>query len=166
MPTSTPAPLRLVVVLLFSGFALAQISAPDCLVVPWGWVRPLSSQRLLTVGVLKTEISFFFFFFCLFSCPQTFNSINQNACTVAAYLMSTCNQGSEWRRFLSTGLCGASSSQMFPLFLAAFTISPLSQGYSYTGPSGVDDSNLCKCNTVAYSLISACDACQSSDWIT
>jgi hypothetical protein len=26
---------------------------------------------------------------------QTFNSINQNSCTVAAYLMSTCNQGSE-----------------------------------------------------------------------
>jgi hypothetical protein len=52
------------------------------------------------------------------------------------------------------------------LLLAAFTINSLLPGYSYTGPSGVDDSNLCKCNTVAYSLISACDACQSSTWIT
>jgi len=52
------------------------------------------------------------------------------------------------------------------LLLVAFTINSLMPGYSYTGPSGVDDSNLCKCNTVAYSLISACDACQSSNWIT
>ena len=49
---------------------------------------------------------------------------------------------------------------------AAFTINSLLPGYSYTGPSGVDDSNLCKCNTVAYSLISACDACQGAQWIT
>jgi len=94
--------------LLFSGHAVAQVVAPDCLTVPWGW---------------------------------TFNSLNQNACTVAAYLMSTCNMGS-------------------------FTINSLLPGYSYTGPSGVDDSNLCKCNTIAYSLISACDACQSETWIT
>jgi hypothetical protein len=69
----------------------------------------------------------------------TFNSINQNACTVAAYLMSTCNGGS-------------------------FTIDALKPGYSYTGPSGVDDSNMCKCNTITYSLVSACDACQGADW--
>jgi len=49
---------------------------------------------------------------------------------------------------------------------AAFTINSLLPGYSYTGPSGVDDSNMCKCNTIAYSLISACDACQSETWIT
>ncbi|KAI0246209.1 hypothetical protein BJV78DRAFT_1256868, partial [Lactifluus subvellereus] len=47
-----------------------------------------------------------------------------------------------------------------------FSIAPLDSGYSYTGPSGVDDGNLCKCNTVTYSLISACDACQSETWIT
>jgi hypothetical protein len=52
------------------------------------------------------------------------------------------------------------------LHYVAFTIDPLQSGYSYTGPSGVDDSNLCKCNTVAYSLISACDACQSETWIS
>ena len=49
---------------------------------------------------------------------------------------------------------------------AAFTINALRPGYSYTGPSGVDNSNLCKCNTVTYSLISACDACQGEAWTT
>jgi hypothetical protein len=71
----------------------------------------------------------------------TFNSIDQNACTVAAYLMATCNGGS-------------------------FTIDALKPGYSYIGPTGVDDTNLCKCNTVTYSLISACDACQGAVWTT
>ncbi|KAH9992128.1 hypothetical protein BJV77DRAFT_453678 [Russula vinacea] len=102
-----PLVAPLVSLLLFSGSAVGQISAPDCSLT-WGW---------------------------------TFNSIDQNACTVAAYLMSTCNGGS-------------------------FTVNPLLPGYSYTGPSGVDDSNLCKCNTVSYSLISACDACQGAAWIT
>ncbi|KAF8465585.1 hypothetical protein DFH94DRAFT_782747 [Russula ochroleuca] len=78
---------------------------------------------------------------CSLTWGWTFNSLDQNACTVAAYLMSTCNGGS-------------------------FTINSLQPGYSYTGPSGIDDSNLCKCNTVAYSLISACDACQGAQWIT
>ncbi|KAI9436123.1 hypothetical protein F5148DRAFT_25456 [Russula earlei] len=94
-------------IVLFPGFALAQIYAPDCSLT-WQW---------------------------------TFNTLGQNACTVAAYLMSTCNGGS-------------------------FTINSLMPGYSYTGPSGIDDSNLCKCNTVAYSLISACDACQSEQWVS
>ncbi|KAH9971461.1 hypothetical protein BJV74DRAFT_865871 [Russula compacta] len=98
--------------LLFPGFVVAQIFAPNCptsSLVSWGW---------------------------------TFNSLDQNACTVAAYLMSTCNGGS-------------------------FTINALQSGYSYTGPTGgIDDSNMCKCNTISYSLISACDACQGSDWIS
>ncbi|KAI0290704.1 hypothetical protein BC826DRAFT_1025820 [Russula brevipes] len=93
--------------LFFSGFAAAQVVAPDCS-LSWKW---------------------------------SFNSLGQNACTVAAYLMSTCNGGS-------------------------FTIDSLQPGYSYTGPSGIDNSNLCKCSTIAYSLISACDACQSETWIT
>ncbi|KAH9021562.1 hypothetical protein EDB85DRAFT_2152277 [Lactarius pseudohatsudake] len=78
---------------------------------------------------------------CSLSWKWTFNSLGQNACTVAAYMMATCNGG-------------------------AFTINALQPGYSYTGPSGVDNANLCKCNTVTYNLISACDACQSATWIT
>ena len=47
-----------------------------------------------------------------------------------------------------------------------FTIDPLPPGYSYIGPSGADDSDLCKCSTVGYSLISACGGCQGQSWIT
>ena len=52
--------------------------------------------------------------------------------------------------------------------LAAFTVSALLPGYEYAGPSGKGkaDDNLCECNTVTYSLLSACDACQSETWIT
>ncbi|KAF8477806.1 hypothetical protein DFH94DRAFT_855025 [Russula ochroleuca] len=71
----------------------------------------------------------------------TSNSLGQSACTVAAFMMSTCNGGS-------------------------FTINPLLPGNAYSGPSGSDDSNLCKCNTIAYSLLSACDACQGAEWIS
>ncbi|KAI0294252.1 hypothetical protein B0F90DRAFT_1670558 [Multifurca ochricompacta] len=46
----------------------------------------------------------------------------------------------------------------------AFTISALQPGHSYKGPSDIDDGNLCKCNTITYSLISACDACQGETW--
>ena len=49
--------------------------------------------------------------------------------------------------------------------LAVFTINPLKLGHSYGGPSSADGSNMCKCNTIAYSLVSACAACQGADWI-
>ncbi|KAH9047160.1 hypothetical protein EDB84DRAFT_1463058 [Lactarius hengduanensis] len=68
------------------------------------------------------------------------NSLGQNPCNVAAYLEATCG----------TGL---------------FKIDPLPQGSLYRGPD-VSQSNLCECNTVVYSLVSACGACQgSSEWI-
>ncbi|KAH9973143.1 hypothetical protein BGW80DRAFT_286979 [Lactifluus volemus] len=67
----------------------------------------------------------------------TYNSIEQNPCTVAAFLLSTCNGG--------------------------YNIQPLPQGYSYAGPTA-GTSDTCKCSTVAYSLLSACDACQGSTW--
>src|SRR5712691_3274444 len=50
--------------------------------------------------------------------------------------------------------------------LAAFTVPQLPPGYEYSGPSGNGDSDLCKCNTVTYSLLSACDACQGEQWIS
>ncbi|KAN0135279.1 hypothetical protein V8E53_006844 [Lactarius tabidus] len=71
----------------------------------------------------------------------SFNSLGQNACTVAAYLMSTCNSG-------------------------AFNISPLPSGFWYTGPAAAEGANTCKCNTVAYNLVSACDGCQAEIWIS
>ncbi len=50
--------------------------------------------------------------------------------------------------------------------LADYQIDPLSSGESYTGPSGTDDGNLCKCSNIAYNLLSACDACQGETWIS
>ena len=42
-----------------------------------------------------------------------------------------------------------------------FTILELDPGDSYVGPTGSSDvSDLCKCNTAIYSLMSASDACQ------
>lgn len=71
----------------------------------------------------------------------TFNSLQQNPCLVTAYLAAACNNGS-------------------------FYVSTLLPGYSYNGPSGPDNGDLCKCNTVLYNLISACDACQREAWIS
>ena len=49
-----------------------------------------------------------------------------------------------------------------------FTIPTLtSHDTFYTGPTGPTDQNdLCKCNTVVYSLMSACAACQGSNWFS
>ncbi|KAH9035489.1 hypothetical protein EDB85DRAFT_863282 [Lactarius pseudohatsudake] len=48
---------------------------------------------------------------------------------------------------------------------AVFSIPALEPQHYYTGPSGVDNDDLCKCNTVLYNLISACDACQGQSWL-
>ena len=46
-----------------------------------------------------------------------------------------------------------------------FDIATLPQGSLYRGPDAGQD-NLCVCNTVVYSLVSACGACQgASSWI-
>ncbi|KAI0306316.1 hypothetical protein B0F90DRAFT_732901 [Multifurca ochricompacta] len=70
----------------------------------------------------------------------SYNSLQQNPCWVASYLAATCNDG-------------------------VFAIPALLPQHSYTGPNGPDNSDLCKCNTVVYNLISACDACQGESWI-
>ncbi|KAH9958188.1 hypothetical protein BC827DRAFT_613222 [Russula dissimulans] len=69
----------------------------------------------------------------------SYNSLNQNPCNVAASLAAPCSGGQ-------------------------YNISPLSPGYSgYTGPPSGHD-NFCQCNTVVYSLISACGGCQGGNW--
>jgi len=70
----------------------------------------------------------------------SYNSLSQGPCLVAAFLMAVCNNG-------------------------VFTIPPLLPQHSYTGPNGQDNGDLCKCNTVVYNLLSACDACQGETWI-
>lgn len=46
---------------------------------------------------------------------------------------------------------------------ADFTIPKLSAGNHYTAP---DSSSKCQCNTVLYSVISACAGCQKGTWLT
>ena len=49
--------------------------------------------------------------------------------------------------------------------IAAFTVSPLLSGQEYLGPNDSDNTDVCKCNTVVYALVSACGACQGATWI-
>ncbi|KAI0253447.1 hypothetical protein BJV78DRAFT_210424 [Lactifluus subvellereus] len=69
----------------------------------------------------------------------SYNSLGQNPCGVATYLEAICNGG-------------------------LWTIAPLPQGRLYRGPDA-GEGTLCQCNTVVYSLVSACGACQGSQWI-
>ena len=88
---------------------------------------------------------------------QAYNSLNQSPCEVAAYLQSTCSGGSECSLVYS-------STVLSPF--SAFTVDPLPAGYQYAGPYVLGGGDLCKCNTVTYSLLSACGACQEDLWIT
>ncbi|KAF8491364.1 hypothetical protein F5888DRAFT_1736780 [Russula emetica] len=78
---------------------------------------------------------------CPTSWSWSFNSLGQSPCAVAAQLQGVCDNGE-------------------------FSIPSLVSGDSYVGPTGSNDStDLCKCNTVVYSLMSACGACQFEDAI-
>jgi len=68
----------------------------------------------------------------------SYNSLNQNPCNVAAYLEASCNGGQ-------------------------FNIQPLPSGRMYA-PNTTEGAS-CECNTVVYSLVSACAACQGSTWV-
>ncbi|KAF8261133.1 hypothetical protein EI94DRAFT_1746649 [Lactarius quietus] len=94
------------------------------------------SYLLLLVGSARAQIS-------APNCTNdtfawTFNSLQQNPCLVMAYLIGASNNGT-------------------------FVIPALKQGASYPAPSNGGGS--CYCNTVAYNLFSACDACQGSSWM-
>ncbi|KAH8988006.1 hypothetical protein EDB86DRAFT_3245645 [Lactarius hatsudake] len=68
----------------------------------------------------------------------SFNSIGQNSCSVAAYLLGTCDGGE-------------------------FTLYPiLNSSFSYLGPPEDQAANLCFCSTVTYNLLSACSVCQGA----
>jgi hypothetical protein len=70
----------------------------------------------------------------------TYNSLEQSPCSTAGYLAAECSNGE-------------------------FTIPQLVTGNHYTGPSG-GTSNICQCNTVLYSVISACAGCQKGTWLS
>ncbi|KAG7447976.1 uncharacterized protein BT62DRAFT_745857 [Guyanagaster necrorhizus] len=65
----------------------------------------------------------------------TLNAVSQDPCTVASSLLGVCDGGT-------------------------YDIQSLPDQSHYLGPS-IDGANPCQCNTVSYSLISACAACQN-----
>jgi len=71
----------------------------------------------------------------------TYNTLNQAPCETAAYLAAECHDGK-------------------------FTIPQLASGNHYSGPSDPNATDTCECNTVYYSLISACAGCQKGTWLS
>ncbi|EIM90318.1 uncharacterized protein STEHIDRAFT_119338 [Stereum hirsutum FP-91666 SS1] len=108
-------------------------------------VRVLSSVCLALVGLLRvipTAVAQLSAPNCTdASYEWTFNSLNQGPCTMAVYLEAVCSSGS-------------------------FSLPPLTPGSFYTGPSQAQAGDICMCNSVVYSLISACDACQGAVWLS
>ncbi|KXN92204.1 ATP synthase subunit beta, mitochondrial [Leucoagaricus sp. SymC.cos] len=81
------------------------------------------------------------------TCPPSFdwarNSKNQDPCLVVALLQADCRNDTN------------------------VTISKLAANEVYTGPDPANTNDVCACNTVVYSLLSVCAACQNRffvDW--
>ncbi|KAI0032210.1 hypothetical protein K488DRAFT_86078 [Vararia minispora EC-137] len=76
----------------------------------------------------------------------TTNSLGQNVCQMAGIALTPCSA--------SNGITQVS-------------IPVLNVSSTYTGPSAAnnDTTDLCKCNSVFYSLISACGGCQGGSWV-
>ncbi|KAG1827450.1 uncharacterized protein BJ212DRAFT_1294722 [Suillus subaureus] len=74
---------------------------------------------------------------CLSSFSWMDNSLKQNPCVVASYLESVCG---------------------------AINFAPLPSGYYYAPPSAAS-ANTCVCNTVTYSMVSACADCQNATYL-
>src|SRR5258708_3854113 len=73
------------------------------------------------------------------------------------YMFATC-YGCEFLAdcvYVHCGECGL-------IYLVAFTITPVYQGYAYRGPSP-DSTDPCQCSTIGYSLLGACAACQGGE---
>ncbi|KAI0321649.1 hypothetical protein OF83DRAFT_232346 [Amylostereum chailletii] len=107
-------------------------------VVPWPLLLPSLLLGLLPHPSFATIV---YPTECQSPMTWSYNSLGQSPCAVFAILEGVCNNGN-------------------------FVLDSLQQGNAYDGPSGADDGDMCKCNTVAYSLISACSACQAQGWIT
>ncbi|KAL1738079.1 hypothetical protein HDZ31DRAFT_70420, partial [Schizophyllum fasciatum] len=68
-----------------------------------------------------------------------YNSLKQSPCDVLASLGAVCNSG-------------------------LFSVPSLSNGEQYVGPDP-DYATTCRCNTVFYSMLAACSACQDASYI-
>ena len=142
----------------FSGFAVAGISAPGCL-ASLEWVCILSHPLCILVPLSddsdllapRSDIQQFW--------PRSVRGRSVPAVDMRRGLSVLLLTLPVLRTLSVHEIC-----RLIPF--SAATLLPLPAGYSYGGPSGPDDADLCECNTVVYSLISACDACQGEKWFT
>ena len=128
--------------LFFAGSVTAQIVATDCtLPNTYNWVRNHDTCRRVPDESSSRHIT--------------------RSIKIRARSPRTCNPHAAGAVSVPLAFIGFSASPP-----AAFTIDPLLPGETYIGPGGADNDDMCKCNTIVYCLISACDACQGADWIT
>ncbi|KAH9952887.1 hypothetical protein BC827DRAFT_207117 [Russula dissimulans] len=93
------------------------------------------------------------------------NSLYFRASSPDQTSIPNCTDGWQWSyNSLSQSPCLVAAWLAFPCYQANNTIYTLQYGESYSGPSE-PLSQPRQCNTVLYSLVSACAACQGSTWI-
>jgi hypothetical protein len=144
MSISIPAVLSC---LLLLGSANAQVNAPNCTDNSYAWVGSFRRPSSIDNDTLFAS--------CWCFCRR---STLSNKIPAGSWRT--------WHRHVITAVsrCTFGSSQTTLSACAAFTVPVLPPDQSYSGPSGADKGNTCKCNTVVYNLISACDACQGEPW--
>ena len=91
---------------------------------------------------------------------QSFNSLGQNPCTVVAYLMETCYGVGNYQ---NSGVWSAPSHVSPPVGYDTSTLGLWVNAYLGPDPEQVQQGGACWCNTVAYSLISACSECHGGN---
>ncbi len=136
--------------LLLIGPARAQVSAPSCSDSSFNWVGFPSPRRSFPSNNNQFFASSWRFYSRLIRSNKIPAWSRRTWRPCATMAVSTCTFGAS---------CAILSA------CAVFAIPALLPQHSYTGPSGVDNGDICKCNTVVYNLISACDACQGESWI-
>ena len=132
----------IVVLGLLPTFAVGQVivASAKCLSSGYEWVGPFLLH-------LSDQISI-----C-----QMFNSLNESPCDVAVSLVIPCHSSSKYIHFFL--VC----ESMFFAFVD-IDIFPLPTGYYYTGPH-YGYATPCHCNSVYYSVLSACGYCQGRNFI-
>ena len=135
--------------LLLLGSAHAQVSAPNCTDNNFAWVGS-SFRRPFRIDIDTSFASFW----CLYRHSTLSNKILAGSWRT-------------WGRHVTTAVsrCTFGASQTILSACVAFSVPILPPEESYSGPSGTETGDTaCKCNTVVYNLISACDACQGETW--
>ena len=135
------APLT-TIVLLFCGSTFSQISYPNCTSADFSWVWSYSvpfAPRFPQLTGLSRHIT------PSIKIRVRWPHIWQVPALMAVNILLPC-----------MGIA--------PSPTVAWSIGPISPGSYYLGPNGFGGTDLCLCNSVIYSLMSACVACQGSIW--